>query len=378
MGFRFSKRITLMPGLRLNLGLGGASLSAGPRGASVTVGKRGVYGNVGLPGSGLSYRTRLDKPGQRSPRRGQAEHPDIPVPDAFKYRFVADTVEYLDRDEKPLADPEIQAVKDAYRDQLRPILETRVAALNDNREALSRAHLATPWPRLPDEPPRLAASPFDLPKPVRSPNSEDPDAFAEQLSAWQVARAAHGRQAGPRVDLDAVAQPILKRLATIPWPRETHIRLDLDESGRILLIAVDLPEPDDMPTVKYDVSAKDLSIRAKPLSSNAVACLYADHVHSVLFRLVGEAFAAEASFTTLKLAAYRQEVSPATGRVEDVWILAGEISRSAWLGIDFANLNAVYPRETFAALGVSRRMSAGGRFRAIEVDNEMREVSGHE
>ena len=61
-----------------------------------------------------------------------------------------------------------------------------------------------------------------------------------------------------------------------------------------------------------------------------------------------------------------------------MWILAGEISRSAWLGIDFANLNAVYPRETFAALGVSRRMSAGGRFRAIEVDNEMREVSGHE
>src|SRR3546814_1328079 len=58
MGFRFSKRITLLPGVRMNISKSGASLSVGPRGASVTMGKRGVYGNVGIPGSGLSYRER--------------------------------------------------------------------------------------------------------------------------------------------------------------------------------------------------------------------------------------------------------------------------------------------------------------------------------
>lgn len=69
MGFRFRKTIKLLPGVRLNVSKGGVSLSAGPRGASVTLGKNGVYGNVGIPGSGLSYRTRLDKPKTRVMRK---------------------------------------------------------------------------------------------------------------------------------------------------------------------------------------------------------------------------------------------------------------------------------------------------------------------
>jgi hypothetical protein len=38
----------------------------------VTFGKRGTYANVGLPGTGMSYRERLDLPGEaaRAPRRG--------------------------------------------------------------------------------------------------------------------------------------------------------------------------------------------------------------------------------------------------------------------------------------------------------------------
>ena len=61
MAFRFHRRISLFPGIRLNLGKTGVSISAGVRGASVTAGKRGIYGNVGAPGTGMSYRTRLDK-----------------------------------------------------------------------------------------------------------------------------------------------------------------------------------------------------------------------------------------------------------------------------------------------------------------------------
>ena len=59
MGFRFGRRIKILPGVRLNVGLRGISTSIGVRGASVTVGKTGVHGNVGIPGSGLSYRTKL-------------------------------------------------------------------------------------------------------------------------------------------------------------------------------------------------------------------------------------------------------------------------------------------------------------------------------
>lgn len=59
MGFRFRKSITLLPGLRLNFGPKGLSLSFGRKGASISAGAGGVYANVGIPGSGVSYKKKL-------------------------------------------------------------------------------------------------------------------------------------------------------------------------------------------------------------------------------------------------------------------------------------------------------------------------------
>lgn len=49
----------IIPGVRLNFGKTGVSVSAGGRGGSMTLGKNGVYSNVGLPGTGLSVRSRV-------------------------------------------------------------------------------------------------------------------------------------------------------------------------------------------------------------------------------------------------------------------------------------------------------------------------------
>lgn len=72
MGLRFRRSVRLFPGVRLNFSRSGVSTSIGVRGASVTLGQRGVYGNVGIPGSGLSYRTRLDTPVRTSPSTPQS------------------------------------------------------------------------------------------------------------------------------------------------------------------------------------------------------------------------------------------------------------------------------------------------------------------
>jgi hypothetical protein len=78
-GFPISEAYHPLSGLRLNLSKSGISMSAGPRGASVTVGKNGVYGNVGIPGSGLGWRERLDKPDVRSRRAGTRQAPPMPA-----------------------------------------------------------------------------------------------------------------------------------------------------------------------------------------------------------------------------------------------------------------------------------------------------------
>ena len=59
MGFRFQKRLSILPWLRINLSKGGVSTSLGPRGADVNIGRGGVTTNAGIPGTGLSYRSKV-------------------------------------------------------------------------------------------------------------------------------------------------------------------------------------------------------------------------------------------------------------------------------------------------------------------------------
>ena len=86
MGLRYRKSLKLGSGVKLNINKGSVSLSAGKRGARVTVNSKGqTTKSVGLPGTGLSYRstsvggsTRSDPSPRRSrPKRrwGKAAGP---------------------------------------------------------------------------------------------------------------------------------------------------------------------------------------------------------------------------------------------------------------------------------------------------------------
>lgn len=70
MAIRFSKRIKIAPGVRLNVGKTGVSTTVGARGASVNVGKQGTHVNASLPGTGLSVRKKV---GGRKAKAEQAE-----------------------------------------------------------------------------------------------------------------------------------------------------------------------------------------------------------------------------------------------------------------------------------------------------------------
>lgn len=62
MGWRFRKSFKILPGVRLNVGKKGISTSIGPKGAKVNIGPNGTRFTANIPGTGLSYTTRLDKP----------------------------------------------------------------------------------------------------------------------------------------------------------------------------------------------------------------------------------------------------------------------------------------------------------------------------
>ena len=90
MGWAFRKRIKVIPGVTINLSKSGISTSVGVRGASLTFRSDGVYRNLGLPGTGIYSREKVDAYGrQGASRRGEQRnapqrwsllrsHPTIP------------------------------------------------------------------------------------------------------------------------------------------------------------------------------------------------------------------------------------------------------------------------------------------------------------
>jgi Protein of unknown function (DUF4236) len=61
MGLRFQKRITILPGVHLNLSKTGVSVSLGGHGATINAGTQGQRTiTLGIPGTGLSYKVPLN------------------------------------------------------------------------------------------------------------------------------------------------------------------------------------------------------------------------------------------------------------------------------------------------------------------------------
>lgn len=72
MGWRFQKRLRILPGVTLNLSKSGVSTSFGVRGARITKGHGKTRVTMGVPGSGVSHSVvranrRRDA---RTPKRG--------------------------------------------------------------------------------------------------------------------------------------------------------------------------------------------------------------------------------------------------------------------------------------------------------------------
>jgi hypothetical protein len=55
----FRKRITIIPGVKINLSESGFSTTIGPKGLSVNLGKHGAFLNTGIPGTGISHRENI-------------------------------------------------------------------------------------------------------------------------------------------------------------------------------------------------------------------------------------------------------------------------------------------------------------------------------
>lgn len=341
MGFRFQKRITILPGIRINLSKSGASLSAGPRGASVNIGKRGLYGTVGIPGSGLSYRERLDKPKPRSAPQARDNGPEMP--ERVIARLVTDQVQLFDPDDRPL-DPSLEpAAKRLMKEDIKKFLEDHAAERNGVIDCLCQLHHDVP---VTTGVIRSSASG----KPQRDQFSSQQE-YMETLMSWR----ADAANSGPNTE--AVETALLEALGALDWPAETNIAISLDE-GRLLL-DVDLPEIEDMPAARWTALISKMTLVQKPISQKDLAGLYLEHVCSVLSRLVGHSMAVSDAIKTVALSAYTQR-STSSGKIDDEYVAVVEIKREEWDKIDKAAMSSIDPYNLLRRLGAKIETNSRG------------------
>lgn len=389
MGLRFRKSFKLAPGVRLNVGSSGMSWSLGPRGASVSIGKRGTYFNASIPGTGLSSRTRLDAP-VAAPLRA-------PEPKTVKVSLSLQVgedgvVRYSDQNGLPVSEELVAQARRQHPDAIRQLLERRCNEINNDISALGNLHWYTPAPLLS---PKFVPTPFDAAPPL--PPEEVNLGFAERflpgkrqwaegenlrrqneyhvaLEQYEQEKATHAERnvqarmaysAAMAGNPDPMEKLLEHRLGEIVWPKETLISLSVSEDGTALELDVDLPEIEHMPTMRAALGARSWDLTIKEAGATATRKLYQRHVHSLGFRILGEAFAALPTIRKMVLSGYSQRPDSATGQTKEEYLYSVRVDRNQWNEINFAMLNQIDPGEALAAFDLRRDMTATGIFKPV-------------
>ncbi len=398
MGFRFRKTINIIPGVRLNLSNGSPSLSIGPRGASVSIGNRGTYANLGLPGTGLSYRTRLDSSARSRSVRGTQSDPSLRLeleqeaealmsvvssianiheltPDP--HRGVSWTeleTEYLDSRQRPylVPAPVRPAKPELIPLPVQPDESTGVGFFGkwfeSDAERVERLEeLRNQW--------QQTLADTERENTLRQHRyQQQRSAWAEQYANWQFESREHESklltslsEARDQFRTDSVffESRLGEVLAQTEWPRETLVTFEVKPEHSTVWLDVDLPEIEDMPDKTYGVNARGTEITEKAMTQKAQRENYARHVHGCLLRLAGIAFHT-LPFDYVVVSGFTQRVSKRTGYLEDEYILSCKCSRSQMESINFAGIEHVDPVVALGDYPIVRKMSPTFIFQAIE------------
>lgn len=377
MAFRFQRRIKIAPGIRLNVSKGGVGLSAGPRGATVSVGRRGVYGNMGVPGTGLSFREKLNKSqkgstaSRKGPQGGQGSI-NISIDDDGQVNLLYSTGE-------PLSTKETAAVRKQAGGTIRAFMEEVCERRNEMLQSITTFHHRIPKPT---DKPEYTPAPFDIPEPAPSLLAKlwalifPP--FRQKLDRehddWSSAKAAHDQSELERKnleealvfsDIDAMERVLETYLGDIEWPKEPAIDFNLGENNTTLALDVQFPDEDAMPDKEWSVPATQYKLTPKKVSATKRRQIYRDYIHSVMMRVAGEIFAHLPTVEYLLISGYREVINSSNGHAEDQYIISVIIHRNQWASMDFARLRQINPTEVFTGHPLNRSMTKTGVFKGI-------------
>lgn len=388
MGLRFGKRFTILPGVRLNVSGSGLGLSLGPRGASVSIGKRGVYGNVGLPGTGLSYRTKLSGNSTAPSSQSAQSAPELVNPITIA---IDGEGKLVCRDG---AGTELNAAQSKMflaqiEDQVGPFLESTAASMNADLETCLTIHKHTtppgkriPFPASFDEsgkplPPALKEagmldSLLGRRDAIDADNQALQAAYQVKLAEWNSERELFEQsrsnviQAMSLVEsndikaMEVVAEYLLNR---ITWPRQTDIGFGISSCGRVVGVDLDLPDEDEVPTTAATVGVNRLLIKKR--SEPQMRRDFVSLAYGAVFRVAGELFAGLPTIDKVVISSYVQRRCEGTGNIKDEYVMSAIIDRAGWSEINFDQIDMIDPSSAIGMFELRVKPDRSSRLQEI-------------
>ncbi len=382
---RFQKRITIAPGIRINIGKKGASLSVGPRGASISIGQKGVYQNIGLPGTGISFRNKISSNNTfKSNCDDKSQLIDV------KVSLLDDgTIKICDENDILLPPSLEKKVKKEKKVEINALLHSHMNKINQEYDGCINQYKLTPAPELDI----IGSLNFNLSKPVKPvlyktniftkvllldyflkmKNKNLIEIYNQNSQEWLDTKTKYLEDrkkylilvsSAESGDIKAMEELLCCFLDDINWNKETIISYDFSHIGKVKL-DIDLPEIEDMPTKLAKRSKVGFKLLIKEKSQKEIKFIYYNCINSTIFRIIGEVFASLKNINEVDISGYTQRFNKKTGNLVDDYIISANVSRELWSNINISNIDYIDPCEALEQFNLRRKVNKSYYFNSI-------------
>lgn len=410
MGFRFRKRVKILPGVRVNIGLNGASLSIGPRGASVSIGKNGTYLNTSIPGTGISFRNKISGNSKQQNRLLAQQLKELEKQDTehTTHSIVLDlkedgTITYKDSNGDELPKAMINIAWKQNADVIQNWLKNEATKIND-MDMITSIHCDMPYPNsepdietvmfeevAPEAPKKQEVEKLSFFKKIFSAaakqqyqidlqNAEDKytsdlEQWKQSLDDYEHRKKEHEQHQKDiinsfsdliRNDTETMTTYLEKVYNGLNWPRETIISYDIFTDHKTIYIDIDLPEVEDIPQKTATIAATGKKLNIKQKTEKQLRLDYAIHVHAIALRVAAYTFATLPNLDLVILSGYSQRLDKSTGQTNDEYLYSVKFRRDEMLKINYDNLEELDTIESFQNFEHLRNMTVTGIFKKIE------------
>lgn len=407
MALRFRKSVKILPGVRVGLGLKGASLNVGARGASVSIGKQGTYSNISIPGTGISFREKISNNSRNERALKQQRFTEQQTNLSVVLNLLDDgNIEYKDENGNFLDKKIVTKIWQEQPDTVKNWLENEADKIND-MDLITTIHYDMPKPY---NEPQLEELEFDKEMPIEPkikevkkpsffkslffPSSKQKYQtelenanidFQKQTEQYQVSLENWEKEKNEfiktqnelkanfsnliRTDINTMSEYLEKVLQGLDWARETLVSYDINNLTNTVYIDIDLPEIEDIPQRTASIAATGKKLNIKNKTDKQLRLEYATHIHAIALRVAAYTFATLPSIDLIVMSGYSQRVDKSTANTNDEYLYSVKFNKSDFSKLNFEKIELIDPIKAFDNFENIRKMTETGIFKKIEPFN---------